>query len=169
MFEPDSPLVVFPSIMATLFFGTALLRGTWRHLSDLFGLAFKVAEYKRRNKPFSAAEQAVHAVTAMILSDPEQWQLVEAKDRDSYYEDKIMLERSDGKIRVYNPCMSKVIYHEFYGFTGPRVWVDGIGDYTLEDVRPELTRDLAKAFTDLRYFRACNILVSQPTERIDSQ
>lgn len=143
---PVEALTVIGQAFLAIFFGSALLRGTWRHFADLTSAYRYVGVWRRRNKPLNKVEQTVTAIIADIVTDPENWNVI--KDKSGYHLQK-------GSVRVRKCDHPRWEWCEYAGYVGPRIQIGETADYLMNAVRPELTLELYKTIDNLRAQRAC--------------
>lgn len=147
------------SVISFFFFGSALIRGTYRHLADMFGFHGKVRNYLVQGKPLNKNENALTVLIANMSVEPENWNFFTPEGSSRYSQ----LSITNGKVIVYN-CMAKEYgYEEFWGYYGPTLEIEGVGKYKLSDVRPCLIAEFARTVENLRSNRASNALISQLT------
>lgn len=147
------------SMALGLFFGSALVRGLYRHFVDLFGLHGVVQRWWYKGRPYNKAEQVITTIIADILADPDGWEVI----KKSEYDESLSLKKGNIIIRQCN--MPKWSVDDFYGYSGPRIRIGKVEDYTMKNVRGDLLKELYLTIDNLRSDRVCHMLLDVTSDR----
>lgn len=135
-------------VFGAIFFGSALVRGVYRHLTDLFGFHGFFRYWLKRNAPYNKTENVVSAIITSLKVEPETWTVSDGTSKIS-----------NGKVIVNKPFEDNWVYDDWYGYIGPSVEIKGDSKYHLKDVRPALLRELATTVHNLHTDRIANMVL----------